>query len=328
MAEADIPRTVLVTGATGFVGTGVIDRIRRATDLRLRAAARRKAPLIGEQEYAKIGDLRGSTDWSAALGGVDTVVHLAARVHIMRDTATDPLRAFRELNVNATENLARQAASAGARRFVYLSSIKVNGEQTAPGRPFTASDAPAPLDPYGQSKHEAEEALRAVTRETGMEHVIIRPPIVYGPGVKANFLSMMRWLHRGIPLPFGALHNQRSLVGLDNLADLILTCVRHPGARNQVFLAADGEDLSTTALLRRLSCALGRSARLIPVPEAVLRAALAALGKPDLARRLCGSLQVDIGATRHTLGWTPPLNVDEGLKKVALSFLAHTQGTS
>jgi UDP-glucose 4-epimerase len=235
----------------------------------------------------------------------------------MHDTAADPLTAFRAVNVEGTLNLARQAAAAGVKRFVFVSSVKVNGEATLPGQPFTADDAPAPLDAYGISKMEAEQALREIALQTGMEVVIIRPPLVYGPGVKANFAAMMRWLQRGVPLPLGAIHNQRSLVALDNLVDLIVTCLTHPAAANQTFLVSDGEDVSTTELLRRMGRAMGRPARLIPVPVSWLKLAAALVGKRDVAQRLCGSLQVDIEKTRRLLGWTPPLTLDQGLKKAA-----------
>lgn len=322
---SDSTRTVLVTGATGFVGTALLDRLRRAADLRPRAATRRTPPGIRSHEVVNVGSISGDTDWSAALGGVDVVVHLAARVHVMHDTAADPLSEFRAMNVVATRHLARQAARAGVRRFVYLSSIKVNGEDTMPGRPFTERDVPAPQDAYGISKHEGELALAEVAMSAGMEYVIIRPPLVYGPGVRANFRSMMRWVHRGIPLPLGAIRNRRSLVGLDNLVDLIVTTARHPMARNRVFLAGDGEDLSTTQLLRRLGYALGRPARLLPVPEPVLKAGLGAIGRGGIAQRLCGSLQVDISATREALGWKPPLTVEESLKRTAMDFLGSLQ---
>lgn len=313
---------ILVTGATGFIGNAVLARASSDPMLQLRAAVRSQLwNLPAGVEPVLVGDLAPDTDWAQALSGVDVIVHTAARVHVMRDSAADPLAEFRRTNVAGTLNLARQAVDAGVRRFVFISSIKVNGEQTLPGRPYTASDLPAPVDSYGISKYEAEHGLLQLARETGMEVVIIRPVLVYGPGVKANFLSMMRWLHKGIPLPLGAIHNRRSLVALDNLVDLIVTCIRHHAAANQTLLAADGEDLSTTMLLRRTAVALGRPARLIPVPALVLRTAARWLGKADFVQRLCGSLQVDISKTQQLLNWVPPVSVDHALGETATHFL-------
>ena len=248
-------------------------------------------------------------------------MHLAARVHVMNDKNPDPLAEFRRVNVEATANLARQAAAAGVKRFVFLSSVKVNGEFTEAGQPFTADDAPAPEDPYGVSKHEAEELLRQIAAETGMEVVIIRPPLVYGPGVKANFQSMMRWLARGVPLPLAAVtENRRSLVALDNLVDLIVTCLNHPAAANQTFLVSDGEDISTAELLNRMGAAMGKPARLFYLPPTLLKLGASVLKRPGIYQRLCGSLQLDIAKTRQLLGWTPPVSVDEGLRRAAEGF--------
>lgn len=312
---------VLVTGANGFVGKAVCAAA-GAKGWQVHGATRSSCLVNSSTDNLVVGSVDERTDWQRALAGCDSVIHLAARVHVMQDASADPLAEFRRVNVQGTLNLARQAAAAGVRRFVFVSSIKVNGEATQPGHPFTADGTTAvPLDAYGVSKMEAEQGLRALAAQTGMEVVIIRPPLVYGPGVKANFASMMRWLQRGIPLPLGAIDNQRSLVGLDNLVDLIVTCIKHPGAANQTFLVSDGEDLSTTQLLQRMAQALGKPARLIPVPAGLLKTAAALLGKAAVAQRLCGSLQVDISKTRELLGWTPPWSVDEELKKSAEGYL-------
>lgn len=312
---------ILLTGATGFVGGTLCDRLEaRKALLRIAARGQTDAALQGRCE-AVHARLDPDQDWSHALDGIETVIHCAARVHVMNDDTADPLREFRRINVDGTLQLARQAAEAGVKRFVFISSIKVNGESTVPGQPFTAAQAPAPIDPYGVSKWEAEQQLRKLSAETGMEVVIIRPALVYGPGVKANFLNMMKWLYKGVPLPLGAIHNKRSLVALDNLVDLIVTCIDHPRAANQTFLVSDGEDLSTTELLQRTSRALGKLPRLLAVPAWMLETAAKILGKQSIAQRLLGSLQVDIAHTRETLGWTPPVSVDAALRKTAQHFL-------
>ena len=306
---------LLVTGANGFVGRALYDALRRAEHA-VAAGVRRPCGLAEEAILPALdGD---AAAWKAGLPSLafDTVVHLAARVHVMQESKSDATSLYRSANATATLVLARAAACAGVRRFVFLSSVKVNGESTPAGHPFTAEHIPTPQDPYGISKMEAEQGLRQIANETGMEVVIVRPPLVYGPGVKANFASLMRAVQRGVPLPLASVtHNRRSFVALDNLVDLLITCIDHPAAANQTFLVSDGEDLSTTDLLRRLGRAMDKPTRLFPVPPSLLQLGANLLGKGDMAQRLLGNLQVDISHTRDTLNWTPPISVDEGLRR-------------
>ncbi|MEH6349795.1 UDP-glucose 4-epimerase family protein [Pseudomonas sp. 3JA] len=311
---------VFLTGITGFVGRATSKRLMQ-TGHRVRAALRDPDTALVQGIEPVIFDDMATYDWTSSLDGQSVVVHCAARVHVMNEQSVDPLSEFRKVNVEGTLNLARHAAASGVKRFIFISSIKVNGEETQPGRPYTADDIPEPIDPYGISKWEAEQGLREIAAATGMEVVIIRPVLIYGPGVKANFLSMVRWLDKGIPLPFGSIYNSRSLVALDNLIDLIITTLDHPAAVNQTFLVSDGEDLSSSMLLRRMARALGRPTRLLPVPSAFLYLAANLFGKKALAQRLCGSLQVDISKTRSLLQWEPPLSVDAALKLVAEQYM-------
>jgi nucleoside-diphosphate-sugar epimerase len=315
-------KTFLVTGGSGFVGRALIERLSITPEYLVVAPVRDAAISFpsGVRSIPCVG-LESPQDWGRALNGVECVIHAAARVHVMNEAAADPLAAFRLVNVEGTMHLARQAAIAGVRRFIFISSIKVNGEVTARNRPLTADNVPAPVDPYGISKLEAEQALQALAAATGMELVIIRPVLIYGPGVKANFLSMMRWLQRGVPLPFGAVGNKRSLVAIDNLVDLVLTCAEHPAAANQVFLASDGEDVSTTQLLRKLAVALGRRARLLPIPVALMSWVGGLLGWQALSQRIFASLQVDISKNRQLLNWVPPVPLDRALTLTAQHFL-------
>lgn len=308
---------ILVTGATGFVGRALVARLeqdRRSLVVALRGDS--VARWTGGGQAVSVGDLSLETDWSAALQGVEVIVHCAARVHVMRESESDPLTVFRRVNVEGSLRLARQAAAAGVKRMVFVSSVKVNGEATRPGRPFRADDPGGAQDAYGISKQEAETGLMQVAAQTGLEVVVLRPPLIYGPGVKANFAALARAVMRGLPLPLGAVTaNRRSLVALDNLVDLLVTCVDHPAAANQVFLAGDGEDLSTTDLIRRMAAVSGRRPWLLPVPAGWLQAGANLLGRGDTAQRLLGDLQVDIGKTRDLLGWAPPIGVDEGLRR-------------
>lgn len=305
---------VLLTGATGFLGSRLAEEIDQRDCYHLTCSVRRAGAITNVREVL-VGGVGRDTEWATALVDQDVVVHTAARAHIMKDEAPDPLAEYRKVNVEGTLSLARQAADAGVSRFIYISSIKVNGEQTRHGTPFTADALPAPEDPYGVSKLEAETGLYEIASETGMAIVIIRPPLVYGPGVKGNFASMIRLVEKGLPLPLGAVHNKRSLVALDNLVDLIITCIDHPAGTNQVFLASDGQDISTTELLRGIGQAMGKPARLVPVPTGMLMFGAGLLGKKDVVQRLVSSLQVDISKARDLLGWEPPVSMEEGLRR-------------
>jgi UDP-4-keto-D-QuiNAc 4-reductase len=313
---------VLVTGATGFVGNSLLTRLGADARYEVRGAARRLPPNGAfRPSIVVVGELGTSADWQTALAHVDMVVHTAALVHARSDHSQASMADYRRVNVEATLDLARQAIANGVRRFVFLSSVKVNGDSTEPSSPFGADDPPRPGDMYGISKHEAECGLRKLAAEASLEVVIIRPVLVYGPGVKANFLSMMRWIQAGIPLPLGALRNRRSFVAIDNLIDLITICLEHPKSANQTFMVSDGEDLSTPDLLRRMASAMHRPARLISIPEGAIRAAARLVGKDDIAGRLCSSLQVDIEKTRRTLSWSPPVSVNEGIRKTAEDYV-------
>ena len=310
---------VLVTGASGFVGNAACARLvtqKMNVIGTVRCPPARPLPGV---EYRIVGDLDANTDWRDVLTGVEVIIHCAARVHVMREMVADPLGAFRTANVAGTQQLARKAVAAKVRRFIFLSSVKVNGE----GSPvaYHEADPPAPQDAYGISKYEAELGLREIAVETGIEVVMIRSPLIYGPGVKANFQALMQAVERGLPLPLGAIHNRRSLVALDNVVDLIVTCIEHPAAANETFLVSDGQDLSTTELIHRLARAMGRPARLVPVPAMVLVMGSMLVGKREVARRLCDTLQVNISKARKVLGWTPPVSVDEGLRRTTRHYL-------
>lgn len=311
---------VLLTGASGFVGHAIAQRL-ALEGFQINSIFRSynsEASRYGE--VSVVTEFQDEIGWQKVIGKADVVIHCAARVHIMNDCSSDPLAQYRTVNVKGTLALARQAAIAGVKRFIFLSSIKVNGEATVQGNTYRPDQKPEPQDPYGISKMEAEEELKALAKDSGLEVTIIRPVLIYGPGVKANFHSLMGVLSSGLPLPLGAIPNKRSLVALDNLVDLVMTCIDHPAAANETFLVSDGEDLSTSDLLYRLGLALGRPSRLIPIPVGLLQLGAGLIGKKAFAQRLCGSLQVDITKTRTLLGWTPVISVDEALRKTALHF--------
>lgn len=312
----------LVTGANGFVGHAILKKLTEIEGYKSSGAVRMVAlnQATSRPKIFNIGNLEEGGDWSEALNGQQVVIHTAARTHIMDDAVVDPLMEYRKVNVEGTLHLAKQAASAGVRRFIFLSSIKVNGESTVTGSSFKYTDRAMPEDPYGVSKAEAEDGLWQISKETGMEIVIIRPPLVYGPGVKANFASMMRLASKNFPLPLGAVCNRRSMVALDNLISLIVTCIDHPQAANQLFLVSDDRDVSTTELLRMMTHAFGKKARLIPIPMSWIQSGATLLGKKAVADRLCGSLQVDITHTKETLGWRPPVTIEQQLAKIAASM--------
>ena len=315
---------ILVTGASGFIGQALCFEL-LAREYFVRGAARSFSSLsqnsVDGLEIVVIGDIGAETDWSVALKDVNCVIHCAARVHVMHETAKNPLAAYHAVNVAGTERLAEQAAAQGVQRFVFVSSIGVLGLHTNGRGSFSVSDTTAPIEDYAVSKWEAEIALRAIAARTGLEVVIVRPPLVYGPRAKGNFARLLELVYCGLPLPFGAVNNRRSLVGLDNLVDLLVYCAEHPCAVGQTFLVSDGEDLSTPELLRHMAVAMNCSARLFPMPVSLLRFAGRTLGRLHEVDRLIGSLQVDISHTREVLNWSPPVSVDEGLRKTAEWYL-------
>lgn len=317
---------IFVTGATGFVGHFLCGRLLKDGHAVRGTLLESESPssLPEGVEPVMIEPLGPDTPWQQALAGVDTIIHLAARVHIMDDKAADPLTEFRKVNVEGTARLAREAAKAGVKRFVFISSIKVNGEESSV--PYTPASPPNPTAPYGISKWEAEQALRTIEAETGLEVVVIRPTLVYGPGVKANFLKMMQTVQRGIPLPFASIQNKRSLIYVGNLVDALATCAIHPAAAGQTYLVSDGDDVSTPELIRSTASALGVPARLLPFPMSLMKLAGKLTGKSGAVNRLTGSLTVDSSKIRQELGWKPPFTMEQGLREAVRWFLS-TKGT-
>ncbi len=302
---------VLVTGAGGFVGSILCPLLAQAGYL-IRVVQRLERPSpVGATERVVVGDIGAGTDWTQALRGVEMVMHLAARVHVMNDAAS-AAGVYLETNARGTQRLAAESARNGVRRLIYLSSVKVNGEETR-DHAYSAADVPHPLDAYGRSKWQGEQFLAQTAADSGMQAVVVRSPLVYGPGVRANFLRLLRWVDRERLLPLGAIRNRRSLVSVWNLCDLLLRVLDHPAAAGRTWMVSDGCDVSTPELVRRLARAMGRRARLLPVPATLLGLAGGLFGKGAEMRRLCGSLTVDIAVTREQLNWSPPLSMDEGL---------------
>ncbi len=321
---------ILVTGGSGFIGQSLCPVLLNAGH-KVRIT-KRTLPIdhkTHDVECIAVGDIDQHTDWTWALEDVDAVVHLAGRAHVMRETETDSLAAYRHVNVDGTKRLAEQAAAQGIKRFIFISSIKVNGERTTDS-PYSETDTPAPEDVYGQTKWEAEQSLTAIAEQTGLELVIIRPPLVYGPGVKGNLLTLLKVCHNGIPLPLASIKNSRSFIFVENLADAVSKCLTHEKAAGETFLIRDGEDLATPALVRQIADSLKVQARLLPVPPALLRALGAVIGRSGTASKLLDSLQVDDRKIRSLLGWTPPHSMVEGLDRTATWFSSsrsETKGT-
>ncbi len=318
---------ILVTGANGFVGLPLSQHLISAGHqvvgvIRSNHLLTTINPRM--HSYA-IGDISEITDWQDCLDGVECIIHLANRAHVIDEQSSNPFALYRKVNTEGTLNLARQAVAAGVKRFIFISSIKVNGESTLPGQALTPVDQHIPFDPYGLSKYEAELGLKLIAEQTCLEVVIIRPPLIYGPGVKANFLKMMQWVEKGIPLPLGAIQNQRSLLGVDNLINFIELCMTHPDAVGQIFLVSDDHDVSTTELLKEIAFAMNRPLRLLSIPQSFIEKILIFLGQKHISERLCGSLQLDIGLAKTRLSWMPPHTFQDQLNKTVHDYLSSHQ---
>jgi nucleoside-diphosphate-sugar epimerase len=317
---------ILVTGANGFVGKALCQSL-MDLDYSLTAVVRNRR-VLDETNTVSVGEIGPTTNWTAVLAGIDVVIHLAAQVHVMQDNIADSMSAYREVNTLGTLHLAEQAAALGVKRFIFLSTVKVNGESTLDSHAFKETHIPYPEDAYAVSKWEAEQGLLALAERTGIEVVIIRPPLVYGSGVKANFANMLKMVQNVYCLPLGGIGNRRSLVYLGNLVNLIVLCIHHPEAKNQVFFVSDDEDISTTELLKMCAAALGVNLRLFNLPEQWVAMAAKLLGKQAITQRLYGSLQVDISKVKRILGWSPPFSLAEGIQQTAFDWLQENNGES
>ena len=308
---------MLITGASGFIGR-VLCKVMQVRGDEVIAAVRKKSALLDcSYSQVEVGEIHETTDWSSVLTEVDIVIHLAARVHVMRDAADNPLDEFRRVNTAGTEHLARSAVAWGVKRMVYVSTIKVNGEESTSGRIYTEQDIPAPIEPYAISKWEAEQTLQHIAQNTDLEIVIVRPTLAYGPGVKGNFARMMRVVAQGIPLPFASVRNQRDLIYVGNLVDALATCATHPAATGQTYLLSDGEPVSTPELIGRLAQALGVTPHVFPFSPRLFLLGGKLTGRTEQVNRLLGSFQVDSGKIRTHLNWTPPYTLQQGLQATA-----------
>lgn len=316
---------ILITGASGFIGAH-LTRYLASIDHELLVMTRSKDAIssivAGKVKCKQVGDISALSNWGPYLKDMDAVIHLANRAHVMHESDANPLALYRSINTDGTLQLARQAAAAGVKRFIFISSVKVNGESTLPGQKFSPVSENIPTDPYGLSKYEAEQGLKEINLKTSMEVVIIRPPLIYGPGVKANFLKMMQWVEKGVPLPLGSITNQRSLLGIDNLLDFISVCLTHPKAAGQTFLISDDHDVSTTELLKEITAAMHCPSRLLPIPHFILEKTLIMLGQGHIAERLCASLQLDISLAKTLLAWKPPYSFRDQMSKTVAAYLS------
>ena len=314
----------LVTGASGFIGSFLLSQFKDSNEISLRPVYRNDNHLAYKKKIL-IENIDSNTNWNSALEGIDSVIHLAGRAHFLKKTSSNSSTEFKSINIDGTANLANQAASAGVKRFLYLSSIKVNGEETFPGEPFKPDNEPSPVDEYGKSKLEAERQLINISTKTEMDFVIIRPVMVYGPGVKGNLLSLLKWISRGLPLPLGSTKNLRDLVSVHNLVDLIFLCLTHPSAANQIFCVSDDEPISTSYLVNKMSKSFDRSIINFPISPYLLKILLQLINRSDISQKLISSLEVDIKKTKELLDWEPTYSFDEAINSTVSCFLANSK---